>query len=147
MGSDSRDADCTPSLGALMDSVLSIRESRTVTADYTVRWQGVIYRHTTRGRALGQARGSRGAIGGGESASQTATSGRPATLGRKLSPTARSTHLAGGERFSSASPRASIALARGKVFKRHPLPLALPHPGFKKRNFLLCREAELSILR
>jgi len=37
-------------------------------------------------------------------------------------------------------------MARGKRFKRHPLPLALPHPGFKsgtfylaeKRNFLLC---------
>jgi hypothetical protein len=36
--------------------------------------------------------------------------------------------------------------ARGKRFKRHPLPLALPHPGLKrgsfyfaeKRNFLLC---------
>ena len=27
-----------------LDSVLSIRESRTVTADYTVRWEGVIYR-------------------------------------------------------------------------------------------------------
>jgi len=30
--------------GMNLDSVLSIRESRTVTADYTVRWQGVIYR-------------------------------------------------------------------------------------------------------
>jgi hypothetical protein len=37
-------------------------------------------------------------------------------------------------------------MARGKRFKRHPLPLALPHPGFKsgtfylaeKRNFLFC---------
>jgi hypothetical protein len=27
-----------------LDSVLSIRMSRTVTADYTVRWEGVIYR-------------------------------------------------------------------------------------------------------
>ena len=27
-----------------MDSVLSIRESRTVAADYTVRWEGTIYR-------------------------------------------------------------------------------------------------------
>ena len=30
--------------GMNLDSVLSIRESRTVTADYTVRWQGVIFR-------------------------------------------------------------------------------------------------------
>jgi hypothetical protein len=30
--------------GMNLDSVLSIRESRTVTADYTVRWPGVIYR-------------------------------------------------------------------------------------------------------
>jgi len=30
--------------GMNLDSVLSIRESRTVSADYTVRWQGVIYR-------------------------------------------------------------------------------------------------------
>jgi hypothetical protein len=29
--------------GTNLDSVLSIRESRTVTADYTVRWEGVIY--------------------------------------------------------------------------------------------------------
>src|SRR5579862_6936713 len=37
-------------------------------------------------------------------------------------------------------------MARGKRFKRHPLPLALPHPASKsgtfylaeKRNFLLC---------
>src|ERR1700675_2575966 len=29
--------------GTNLDSVLSIRENRTVTADYTVRWQGVIY--------------------------------------------------------------------------------------------------------
>ena len=36
--------------------------------------------------------------------------------------------------------------ARGKGFKRHPLPLAHPHPGYQsgtfyfaqKRNFLLC---------
>jgi DNA-binding Lrp family transcriptional regulator len=30
--------------GTNLDSVLSIRESRTVSADYTVRWEGVIYR-------------------------------------------------------------------------------------------------------
>jgi hypothetical protein len=30
--------------GMNLDSVLSIRMSRTVTADYTVRWEGVIYR-------------------------------------------------------------------------------------------------------
>jgi transposase len=30
--------------GMNLDSVLSVRVSRTVTADYTVRWQGVIYR-------------------------------------------------------------------------------------------------------
>jgi hypothetical protein len=30
--------------GTNLDSVLSIRENRTVTADYTVRWEGVIYR-------------------------------------------------------------------------------------------------------
>jgi hypothetical protein len=30
--------------GTNLDSVLSIRESRTVNADYTVRWNGVIYR-------------------------------------------------------------------------------------------------------
>ena len=30
--------------GSNLDSVLSIRESRTVNADYTVRWDGVIYR-------------------------------------------------------------------------------------------------------
>jgi hypothetical protein len=29
--------------GTNLDSVLSIRENRTVTADYTVRWEGVIY--------------------------------------------------------------------------------------------------------
>ena len=65
---------------------------------------------------------------------------------RKLRPSSRSTDLAGGERFSAASARASIAMARGKGFKRQLLPLALPHPGFKggtfylakKRNFLLC---------
>jgi len=114
--------------GMNLDSVLCIRESRTVTADYTVRWQGVIFRveraqvrvgmrgarvqlerwrdgsrwmrwrnrtlalapceGTPRaGRAPAQARGSRCEIGGGESASETATSGRPATLGRKLLPT------------------------------------------------------------
>ena len=39
--------------------------------------------------------------------------------------------------------------ARGKGFKRHPLPLAHPHPGLKsgtfyfaeKRNFLLCLDS------
>ena len=39
-----------------------------------------------------------------------------------------------------------MSCARGKEFKRHPLPLAHPHPGFKrgsfylaeKRKFLLC---------
>lgn len=30
--------------GSNLDSVLSIRQSRTVSADYTVRWEGVIYR-------------------------------------------------------------------------------------------------------
>jgi hypothetical protein len=43
-------------------------------------------------------------------------------------------------------------MARGQGFKRHPLPLALPHPGFKggtfylakKRNFLLCVDNEIS---
>ena len=85
-------------------------------------------------------------VGGGESASPTAASGWPSTMERKLRPSSRSTDLAGGERFSTASARASLAMARGKGFKRHPLPLALPHPGFKggtfylakKRNFLLC---------
>jgi transposase len=38
------DAHRTVPKGMNLDSVLSIRESRTVTADYTVRWQGVIYR-------------------------------------------------------------------------------------------------------
>lgn len=39
--------------GRNLDSVLSIRESRTVAADYTVRWEGIIYRvqreHLARG--------------------------------------------------------------------------------------------------
>ena len=43
--------------GSNLDSVLSIRESRTVSADYTVRWDGVSYR-VKRGEI---ARGMRGA--------------------------------------------------------------------------------------
>ena len=39
--------------GTNLDSVLSIRESRTVSPDYTVRWEGAIYRvqrqHIARG--------------------------------------------------------------------------------------------------
>ena len=87
-----------------------------------------------------------GEMHGGEGASETAASGWPSKMERKLRPSSRSTDLAGGERFSAASARASIAMARGKGFQRHPLPLALPHPGWKsgtfylakKRDFLLC---------
>ena len=43
--------------GTNLDSVLSIRESRTVTPDYTVRWEGEIYRV----RREQIARGMRGA--------------------------------------------------------------------------------------
>jgi hypothetical protein len=65
---------------------------------------------------------------------------------RKLRATSQSTDLASHEKFSAASTRASIELCEGKEFKRHPLPLAHPHPGSesgtfyfaKKRNFLLC---------
>jgi hypothetical protein len=47
------DAHRGPLPGTNLDSVLSIRESRTVAADYTVRWEGIIYRvrreHIARG--------------------------------------------------------------------------------------------------
>jgi hypothetical protein len=44
--------------GTNLDSVLSIRESRTVSADYTVRWDGVIYR-VERKQIAGGMRGAR----------------------------------------------------------------------------------------
>src|SRR5262249_4233776 len=44
--------------GTNLDSVLSIRESRTVSADYTVRWEGVIYR-VKREQIAGGMRGAR----------------------------------------------------------------------------------------
>ena len=48
--------------GTNLDSVLSIRESRTVSADYTVRWEGVIYR-VKREQIGGGMRGARATPG------------------------------------------------------------------------------------
>ena len=90
------------------------------------------------GPAADQGRRCQGEIGGGESASETATSGRPATLGRKLPSTSRSTHLAGGERCSAANTRASIAMSEGQGIQTPiPCPSRSPIPASKPELSIL----------
>jgi hypothetical protein len=70
------------------------------------------------------------------------------TTVRSLAPSSRKQSAL----YRRLRPAGSRRRSRGKGFKRHPLPLAHPHPGLKsgtfyfaeKRNFLLCLDSDIS---
>jgi len=171
-----------------LDSVLSIRQSRTLGQDHTVRWQGVIYR-IERQQIQAAMRGARVQLERRLDGSTwmhwrkrvLALELCPAPSHRRVEPPVlqqRATAVRSAEEKARARQRlldarrrwretynrlphrplwqairdspsraeGSCQGARGKGFKRHPLPLAHPHPGSKKRISLLCTEAELSTL-
>ena len=115
-----------------LHSVFSFLENRSPGADYTVRWEGVIYRvkreHTAadmRGVRV-QLHGSRWLRWRRQVVALEACEHRPAEPG---------------------SGRASIEMCEGQGIQMEcTLPLRPPIP-LQKRNFLVCREAEVSILR
>jgi hypothetical protein len=175
--------------GMNLDSVLSLRVSRTVTADYRVRWDSVIYR-IEREQIRAGMRGARVQLERRRDGSRwihwrkrvvalercetppRALAKRPVQSGVSLvrsagekarakqrlldgrqrwresfHHTSRSTDLAGGERFSVARARASIAMGEGQGIQTPSLAPRAPPSRLQKRNFLSCGEAELSTLR
>jgi hypothetical protein len=158
--------------GMNLDSVLSIRVGRTVTADYTVRWEGVIYRIEREQITAGmrgarvqleqrrdgsrwmQWRKRRVALERCEPAPRARAEPRvphAVTLMRSAEEKARAKQrrLDGRQRW-----RESFRHLRGRPIWQAGRDSPLPAPGprappsrLQKRNFLSCGEAELFTLR